>query len=223
MVQFFESEYDNLRTKIISLGAFIEKQFGMTTDALLEMNEEKGRQVVQMDDDVDNMEIEIDDLAITLFAKYQPVACDLRFIAAVIKINNDFERIGDQAVNISKRISYLVPRPDLSINLKPMTDLAQEMLHLANEALVNNDITAARKILEKEGQMDDLQLEYYTKVTEIMKADTKNVKRGLNFMFIVKSLERIGDHATNIAEDIIYYVKAKDIRHKDSGEISDQE
>ncbi len=212
-MKHFEKEFESIRQNIITMGSEVEKQLSMVIDSLINGNEENAEKVIANDERIDAMEIDNDNFSITLFAKFQPTAFDLRFIASVIKINNDFERIGDQAVNIAKKALYILPRPELHINITPMALLAKEMVHLSVDSLIRDDTGFAEKILAKEKEMDEYQIEYTQQIVHIMKEDPKNIKRALNVLLMIRCFERIGDLATNVAEDIIYYVKAKDIRH----------
>ncbi|OGJ87884.1 MAG: phosphate transport system regulatory protein PhoU [Candidatus Raymondbacteria bacterium RifOxyA12_full_50_37] len=210
---YFDVEYEHLRNAIVTMGIEVEQHLFKAIDAHLQYNEALADTVVSYDHVIDKMEMEVDDLCVKLFAKLQPMAFDLRFLASVIKINNDFERIGDQAVSIARHSLYLIPRPRLSVDLTPMTMLAKEMVHHVIDALVNNNIYFAQDVLVMEENMDRFLMEYMGSIEAIMKQDPKNVRRGINLLFITRCLERIGDLTTNVAEDIVFYMNAKDIRH----------
>jgi phosphate transport system protein len=220
MKHHFEKEFDKIREKIIFMGTAVEQQLFKAIDSLLGNNEKAANEVVQADAEIDKLEISIDNLCVTLFAKFQPIAFDLRFLTAVIKINNDFERIGDQAVSIAKRALYLIPRPGLRTDISSMAKLAREMFHLVIDALVNNNTEFANKVLRLEKAMDNLELDAFHKIVPIMKEDPKNIKRGLHLLLTVRCLERIGDLCTNVAEDIIFYMQARDIRHLGAGDVN---
>ncbi|MBL8027124.1 MAG: phosphate signaling complex protein PhoU [Fibrobacteres bacterium] len=213
MKHFFDTEYENLRRHIITMGTEVEQQVYRSIEAALNFDERLADQVIAKDNDIDKMEIENDDLCVRLFAKLQPIASDLRFITSVIKINNDFERISDQAVSIARHTLYLVSRPRLVVDLVPMATLAKDMVHRTVDALVNNNTDFAENVLLLEERMDKFEVEYTSQIVSIMKEDPKNIKRGISLLFITRCLERIGDLSTNIAEDIVFYTKAKDIRH----------
>ena len=213
MKHFFDVEYENLRRHIITMGTEVEQQVYRSIDALLNYDEKLADFVVAKDNDIDKMEIENDDLCVRLFAKLQPIASDLRFITSVVKINNDFERVADQAVSIARHSLYLISRPRLVVDLLPMINLAKDMFHKTVDALVHNNIEFAEDVLLLEEKMDKFEVEYTGRIVSIMKEDPKNVKRGISLLFITRCLERIGDLSTNVAEDIVFYMKAKDIRH----------
>jgi phosphate transport system protein len=215
---FFDEEYDKLRQHIITMGTEVEQQLYRAIDAHLNYDEQAADCVISYDQAIDKMEVEIDDLCVKLFAKLQPIAYDLRFLTSVIKINNDFERIGDQAVSIARHALYLIPRPRLTVDLSPMAALAKEMVHRVVDALVNNNITFAQEVLVLEERMDKFEVDYMGEIISVMKEDPKNIKRGISFMFITRCLEKAGDLSTNVAEDIVFYMNAKDIRHMKSGE-----
>jgi phosphate transport system protein len=218
MKHFFDVEYENLRRHIITMGTEVEQQVYRSVDALLNYDEQLSDAVIAKDNDIDRMEIENDDLCVRLFAKLQPIASDLRFITSVVKINNDFERIADQAVSIARHTLYLTSRPRLTIDIIPMTDLAKEMVHRTVDALVNNNTVFAEDVLLLEERMDKFEVEYMSQIVSIMKEDPRNIKRGISLLFITRCLEKIGDLSTNVAEDIVFYMKAKDIRHMHSSE-----
>ncbi|MFH1762394.1 MAG: phosphate signaling complex protein PhoU [bacterium] len=210
---YFETEYENLRKRIITMAAEVEQQMNRFIQAYTNRDEGLAEQIIYQDSKIDVLQMEIDELCVTLFAKFQPMAHDLRFVVAVIKINNDLERIADEIANITRRLAYLLPRPRLKADLMPMAALAQEMLHLVVDALVNDRLEYCDLVLEKEKRMDDFLVRNNNMIIDIMKQESGNIKRGFNLIMMAKCLERIGDLTTNVAEDIIYYIKAKDIRH----------
>ncbi len=218
MKHFFDEEYDKLRQHIITMGTEVEQQLFRAIDAHLNYDEQAAEYVINYDHIIDKMEIEIDDICVKLFAKLQPIAYDLRFLTSVIKINNDFERIGDQAVSIARHSLYLIPRPRLAIDLRPMAALAKEMVNRVVDALVNNNIDFAQEVLVLEERMDKYEVDYMGEVISVMKEDSKNIKRGISFMFITRCLEKAGDLSTNVAEDIVFYMNARDIRHSKSAD-----
>lgn len=213
---FFDEEYDKLRQSIIVMGTEVEQQLYRSVDAFLKYDESASEQVIAYDQTIDRMEISVDDLCVKLFAKLQPIAYDLRFLTAVVRINNDFERIGDQAVGIGRHTLYLVPRPRLPVDLSPMAALAKEMVHRVVDALVNNSTAFAEEVLVLEERMDKFEIDNMSRIISVMKEDPRNVKRGISLLFIMRCLEKAGDLAVNVAEDIVFYMNAKDIRHTKS-------
>ncbi|OGS34847.1 MAG: phosphate transport system regulatory protein PhoU [Elusimicrobia bacterium RIFOXYB2_FULL_49_7] len=210
---FFDTEYDALRQHIITMATEVEQQFFRALDAHQNYDEQAAEGVVNGDQKIDRMEMEIDEHCVNLFAKLQPIATDLRFLTSVIKINNDFERLGDQAVSIARHTLYLAPRPRLHLDISPMASLAKEMVHRVIDALVNNNTYFAEEVLLLEERMDKFEIDFMSEILAVMKEDAKNIKRGVSFIFITRCLEKVGDLSTNIAEDIVFYMKAKDIRH----------
>jgi phosphate transport system protein len=166
---------------------------------------------------VDALEIEIDDQAMRLLALHQPVACDLRYITTALKINNDLERIGDLATTIARRSLSLLQHPAVKplVDIPRMAELAQMMLAQTLRAFIERDPELARSVLATDDELDVLRDIVTRDLLDIMRQDAGMVERGVDLMFIARSLERIGDHATNIAEDVLFLVRGVDVRHSD--------
>jgi phosphate transport system protein len=171
--------------------------------------------VILEDDDLDRMEIEIDDLCFEILAREQPVARDLRFIATVIKIVKDIERIADNGVNIARRALEMMNEPELKpiIDVPVMADAALRALKESLDAFVNEDTEAAKRVIESDGYIDDVCEQMLRELLTYMLEDPSTISRALRLIFVARNLERVGDHAANIAEMVIFLVLGEDVRH----------
>ena len=214
MLHHFDTELDSLKQKLLAMASHAETAINDAMRALLERNHDLALQVKTNDKVLDQFEIEIDDLAIHLLAK-APLASDLRLITVAMKISQNLERLGDEAAKIAKRARDLSQEPPL----KPVTDipamaaLALEMLKGSLDSFVNHDPAAARSLIPRDKEVDRLNKQVHRELAHEMVADPETITRCLNLMIVSKSLERIADHATNIAEEVVYLCEAQDIRH----------
>jgi len=183
--------------------------------SLVEKDEELATQVLKNEPRINQMEIEIDDMAVRLLALEQPVASDLRFITAAIKINNDLERMGDLAVSIAERALSLTNEPCISplVDIPYMASLVESMVRKALDAFVKKDSELARSVLVSDDAVDDIRTGTYKELIRYMQQNPPCIPQGLNLLFVARSLERIADHATNIAEDVLFLVEGVDVRH----------
>ena len=183
--------------------------------AVVEKDGEQAQQVLKNEARVNQMEIEIDELATRLLALQQPMATDLRFLTAAIKINNDLERMGDLAVNIVERSLALMREPVIMpvIDIPRMAKLAESMVRKSLDSFVRGDAELARNVLLSDDAVDDLRDTIYEELLRFMQKEPDNVRPGVNFMFVARSLERLADHATNIAEDVLFLVQGVEVRH----------
>jgi phosphate transport system protein len=183
--------------------------------ALIDRQLEEAEQVIRSDQDVNTLQIEIDDRCLKLLALQQPIATDLRLITAAMKINADLERIGDQAVNVAENVIKLLPQAPLKplIDIPRMAELAEKMTRDALDAFVRKDPELARNVLQRDDEVDNLKDQVFRELLTYMMADPGTIQRALALILISRNLERIADHATNIAEDVIFLVEAKDVRH----------
>jgi phosphate transport system protein len=183
--------------------------------ALEDMDGEAAAEIVRLDYEVDEMEVEIEEECLKVLALHQPVAVDLRFIIAVIKINNELERIGDQAVNIAQRVEIISkrPKPPFSVDYSVMSEKAIRMLKMSLDALVNLDVDLAYKIITLDDEVDQLKNEAYDKIKQAIQDLPERVGYYINLLLISRHLERLGDHSTNIAEEVIYLVEGEIFRH----------
>ena len=172
-------------------------------------------EIVRLDYEVDEMEVEIEEECLKVLALHQPVAVDLRFIVAVIKINNELERIGDQAVNIAQRVEVIArrPRPPFTFDYAVMSEKAIRMLKMSLDALVNLDVDLAYKVITMDDEVDQIKKEAYDKIKQAIQDLPERVGYYINLLLISRHLERMGDHSTNIAEEVIYLVEGEIFRH----------
>ncbi len=211
-----QKELDRLKKQILFLGAMVEEHVDMAIRAVEKKDAGLAEEVIKADLKVDELEVEIEEECLKLLALYQPVAEDLRFIIAVIKINHDLERIGDEAVNISERMVYISTRPPVpvSFDYRLMSEKTREMLKSSLDALVNMDEDLANSVRLKDDEVDQINREIFD---HIKQAILENPDKGgylINLFSICRNLERIADHATNIAEEVIYLVEGIIQRHK---------
>jgi phosphate transport system protein len=211
----FEDELRGLKNRLLSMGALVEERVRQAVQALMERRPEPCEAVIAGDHEVNTLQIEIDDRALKLLALQQPMASDLRLITAAMKINADLERIGDQAVNIAENAAKILDAPPLKplLDLPRMAEIAQQMTRDSLDAFVRRDSVLARQVLERDDEVDQLKDQIFRVLLTHMMADPGTIERALGLILISRNLERIADHATNIAEDVIFVVEAKDVRH----------
>ncbi len=207
---------DLLKKKIMVVGTHVEESVRDATRALDERDANLARRICDNDDIIDELEVEIEEECLKMLALYQPVATDLRFIIAVLKINNDLERIGDLAVNIAERAIYLSTQPPVKINFDfhSMANKTQTMLSKALDALVNGDVQLAREVCVSDDEVDNLNREMYLQVQEGGKDCPEQMELLIHMLSVSRHLERIADLATNIAEDVIYMARGEIVRHR---------
>jgi phosphate transport system protein len=211
----YEGELKTLRELILLMGAKVEEMIAGSIRALTERDSGLARKTIETDHEINRLEIETDDRCLRILAKRQPVASDLRFITIALKLVTDLERIGDLAVNISERVLELNDEPPLKpyIDLPRMADAAQAMVREALDAFVAADVDRARLVIERDQFVDAYYGQIFRELLTYMMEDPRNIFRGTRVQSIAKYLERIGDHATNLAEMVVFMVKGKDIRH----------
>jgi phosphate transport system protein len=211
----FQQELDRLRQNLLSMAGLAEQAVQRAMEAYGNRDPEVCQLLFADEKKINLAEREIDDLALDLLAMQQPMAVDLRFILAGIKINADLERVGDQAVNIAERVIRLsnLPTADLPIDLPRTGFLASLMVRQAIEAFVKADATLARAVLQMDDQVDSMNDEAYKAMSRAMRETPEYAEQALNLLLISRNLERVADHATNIAEDVIFWVQGADVRH----------
>jgi phosphate transport system protein len=211
----FEIELQALKNRLLRMGALVEERVHAAMQALMERRLEAAEAIVAGDFEVNDMQIEIDDRCLKLLALQNPMASDLRLITAAMKINADLERIGDQAVNIAENALKVAASPPLRpiIDLPRMAELAEGMTRDSLDAFVRRDAALARDILARDDEVDQLKDQIFRVLLTHMMADPGTIERALGLILVSRNLERIADHATNIAEDVIFVVEAKDVRH----------
>ena len=215
MERHFEKELHALKENLLKMGALVEQAIANAIKSLVESDSDLAEKTIHSDSEIDELEIKLEEMAIRLLALRQPMAKDLRFIVKGTKIVTDLERMGDLAVNICERALELNKEPTLKpyIDLPRMAEKAQLMLKEALDAFVREDTEIALKVCQDDQLIDDLNNQIFRELLTFMLEDPRTISRAIRISFISKYIERIGDHATNIAEDVIYMVKSKDIRH----------
>jgi phosphate transport system protein len=216
MQRHFEVVEKELMERLLAMGGLTERMISSAVEALVERKTKPLETVAALEDEVNQLHIEVDDRCLKMIALHQPTATDLRFIMAAIKINSDLERIGDQAVNISENTALLLDEPQLKkklLDIPRMAALAQRMLKDSLAAFVGKDVALARAVIAQDDAEDQLKSEAFHELQQLMQTDSSTVQRALCLILIARNLERIADHATNIAEDVIFIVLGKDIRH----------
>jgi phosphate transport system protein len=211
----YESELLELKETILFIGGTVEEMIATAMRALVERDSLLGRKVIDSDRAVDSAEIEVDHLCLNLLALRQPAASDLRFIATALKMVTDLERIGDLAVNIAERALELNQEPPLKpyIDVPRMSAAVATMVHNALDAFVNRSADQARAVLDADDEVDKLNVQLFRELLTYMIEEPRNVSRAMRITFIAKYLERIGDHATNIAQMVIFMCEGRDVRH----------
>jgi phosphate transport system protein len=215
MQTYFDDEVAAFKEKLLTMGSYAESAVSQAVQALTERNDSLARQVQENDDIMDQFEIEIDDMAIRLLSK-APLASDLRLITVAMKISQNLERVGDEATTISRRAAELNQEPPLKgqIDIPRMAALALGMLKEALDAFVNKKAETARAIVPRDKEVDGLNRQFYRELSGHMVENPAAIGRCLNLMTVCKSLERVADHAANIAEEVVYLCEARDIRHE---------
>jgi phosphate transport system protein len=215
MERHFETEMQALKNRLLSMGAMVEERVHHAVLALMERNAPAAEAIIAGDAEVNDLQIEVDDRCLKLLALQQPMASDLRLITAAMKINADLERIGDQAVNIAENSLKLMTAAPLKpiIDLPRMAEIAEGMTRDSLDAFVRKDPALARSVLGRDDEVDQLKDHIFRVLLTYMMADPGTIERALSLILVSRNLERIADHATNIAEDVIFVVEAKDVRH----------
>jgi phosphate transport system protein len=214
-IRHFAEEMDALKQRLLVMGGVAEERVRESMRALVDRDRAVIADVISGDEAVNRLHLEIDDRCFKLLALHQPMAVDLRTIVSIVKINADLERVGDLAVNISEAAGRYVTHPPVKplIDLPRMGDLAQRMLHDALDAFVSHDVAAAQAVLTEDDVLDALKDQIFRELLTYMLSDPRKIEAAIELVLISRHLERIGDHATNIAEDVIFMVDARDVRH----------
>ncbi len=219
MQRHFDEELTKLKERMLTMAGMAEQSVGKAIRALVDRDPALAEQVIGEDALINQLEVEIEQNCLDLLARYQPEARDLRFIAMIFKLVNDLERVGDQAVNISERTLDLLKEPLLKplIDIPKMAELAQRMLKDALDAFVRQDADLAREVCRRDAEVDHLNDEVYHELLIFMAKDPRTITRAMDLILIGRNLERVADHATNIAEDVYYLVKGTTIKHHLAG------
>lgn len=214
-MRHFHEELELLKSKLVAMSGIAEEMVRNAVEALIERDVELAQEVVKSDERLDELEITIDDLAINLLALQQPLAKDLRFITAAMKIGNDLERVGDHAVNIAEELEFLleaVPIPMLP-EVEEMARVANEMLSDALNAFVLGDSAMARSVVERDDRVDELHENNFRILLTHMMEDPRKITAGMDLFLVSGNIERIADLATNVAEEVVFFVEGRTIKH----------
>ncbi|HEY6548113.1 MAG TPA: phosphate signaling complex protein PhoU [Vicinamibacteria bacterium] len=211
----FEDELQQLKNRLLEMGALVEDRVHRAVHSLIDRTVEEAEVIIASDRQINDLHIEIDDRCLKLLATQTPLAGDLRLITSAMKINSDLERIGDQAVNVAENVVKILPHPPLKplIDIPRMAEIAEKMTRDALDSFVRRDPALARDVLRRDDAVDQLKDQVFRELLTYMMADPGTIQRALCLILISRNLERVADHATNIAEDVIFLVEAKDVRH----------
>ena len=214
-MRHFEQELEKLKSKLLEMSALVESAVYRSVQGVVEKNEELAQQVLRNEGRINDLEIEIDELAISILALQAPLAADLRLVTAAIKINNDLERMGDLSVSIAQSAMALMKEPVIRplIDIPHIAGLAQSMVRKALDAFVNRDADLARSVLASDDAVDNMRTASYHELISFMESNPQQIGQALYLLSVVRNLERIADHSTNIAEDVLFLVKGIDVRH----------
>jgi phosphate transport system protein len=215
VVRHFQEELEQLKRRLLEMGGLAEENVRLAVKGLVDRDHALIDRVLLGDEPLNALHIEIDNRSFTLLALYQPMAADLRTIVAALKINTDLERVGDLAVNIAeaaRRYASHTPVKKL-IDIPRMASIAQTMLRDALDSFVRRDVDLAQQVLNEDDKLDALKTQIFRELLTYMLQDTSTIEPALDLILVSRHLERIGDHATNIAEDVIFIVSARDVRH----------
>jgi phosphate transport system protein len=214
-VPHFQDELDQLKNRLLEMGGLAEERVRSAIRALVERDRLLVDEVLAGDGPINQLHIEIDGRCVKLLALHQPMAVDLRFILSAVKINTDLERVGDLAINIAEAGRRYLEHPAVQelIDIPRMADIAQVMLRDALDAFVHRDTALAQRVLDADDGLDALKTQVFRELLDLMIQVPATIEPGLDLILVSRHLERIGDHATNIAEDVIFMVSAKDVRH----------
>lgn len=214
-MRHFDQELEQLKAKLLEMSALVESAIYRSVQGVVEKNAALAEQVMKNEARINQLEIEVDDLAISLLALQAPMAADLRLVTAAIKINNDLERMGDLSVSIAQSALALMKDPVIRplIDIPHIAGLAQGMVRKALDAFVNRDPELARSVLASDDAVDNMRTASYHELISFMEKNPGQISQALYLLSTVRNLERIADHATNIAEDVLFLVKGIDVRH----------
>jgi phosphate transport system protein len=211
----FHQELDELKHRILAMAGMAEQAIDLAVQAFTQRDPVLCQRVIANESAINRAEREVDEFAIDLLAMQQPMAIDLRFILAVIKINADLERVGDQAVNIVQRVMNMIelPASDLPVDIPAMATRVRAMVREALRSFIEGDTELAKHVLEADDEVDRINREAFAKLSEAMRTNPEVAVQALDVLSIARNLERVADHATNIAEDVIFWIRGADVRH----------
>ena len=214
-MRHFVEELEQLKTKLLEMSSLVESAIQRSISAVIQKDRGAAQEVFRNEARINSIELEIDEFAVNLLALQQPMAADLRLIVAALKINTDLERMGDLSVNIAQFALSLMEAPVIKpmIDIPHIAGLVQSMVRKALDAFVMRDADLARSVLASDDAVDSLRTACYHELVSFMEKDPQNIKQALDLLNVTRSLERIADHSTNIAEDVLFLVKGIDVRH----------
>jgi phosphate transport system protein len=214
-LRHFVEELEQLKTKLLEMSALVESSIQRSISAVTQKDRNAAEEVFRTEARINAIEIEIDEFAINLLALQQPMAADLRLIVAALKINTDLERMGDLSVSIAERALSLIDGPVIKpmIDIPHIAGLVQSMVRKSLDAFVMRDPDLARSVLASDDAVDSLRTACYHELVSFMESDPKHIQQALHLLVVTRNLERIADHSTNIAEDVLFLVKGVDVRH----------
>jgi phosphate transport system protein len=215
METHFDKELSLLKERILHMAALAERQISLACRVLLDRDDSLVDEVKRIEDSVNKLQMEIDETTVNLIALHQPVAHDLRFLIAAVKVTAELERVGDQALNIARFARAVISHPDIKplVDVEAMSEATRKMLRESLDAFVNDDVELAKSILLEDDKVDAYRDQVLRELIAHMKENSADVPQAVPLLLISRNLERIGDNATNIAEDVIFIVKGKDVRH----------
>jgi phosphate transport system protein len=212
----YEAELQKLREQVLLMGAKVEEMIASSVRALVDRDTLLAKRMIEYDHQINQLEVDTDGLCLKVLARRQPVASDLRFITIALKLVTDLERIGDLGVNICERVIELNQEPPLKthvVDLPKMAEAVQRMVREALDAFVHGDVERAEHVIAQDAEVDAFYAQSFRELLTYMMEDPRNIYRATRLQSVAKYLERIGDHATNLAEHVVFMVKGKDIRH----------
>lgn len=215
MHRHFDEQIQEIRQKLVRMGSLAESMIASSLRMLIERDDRHYREVTEREEQVNSLQIEIDDMAVKITATQQPVGSDVRFLFMAARITSELERIGDQAINICQNAQHLLKAPPLKpfVDIPIMAEIAQRMVRDSLDALIRKDVSIAERVLTEEDKVDAFRDQVFRELLTYMMADPATIPRALSLILISRNLERVGDHATNIAEEVIYWIQGRDIRH----------
>ena len=216
MTKHLLHDLDRLKKEVLAMGAMVEEAINKAIASLVQRDKDLAQEVLDGDDAIDARELEVEDTCLKMLALHQPVAGDLRFIIAVLKVNNDLERMGDHAQNIAERALFLATHDpiDVDLDFARMVDTVRRMVRQSLDALVNQDPVLARKVCAQDDEVDELQRHMFDILQSLMSRNSSTIERAVQVLSVSRHLERIADSATNVAEDIVFMVEGEVIRHR---------
>lgn len=216
MTLHFAREVSRLRRLLLLLCEAVEENLRRSVDSVMKRDQSIAMTVIEKDLQIDELEVDVEEECLKILALHQPVANDLRFIVSALKINNDLERIGDLAVNIAERSLFLCSMqiPETKFDFPGMAEKAQQMVRNSLDALLRQDVELAQRVRESDDEVDEMNRAMYEQIKEGIRKEPQHVDALVHLLSISRHLERVADHATNIAEDVIYMIKGKIVRHR---------